>query len=210
VKNLISILIFTILSTSLGAQGNSIDKMKIELENSADPVAFAKNKIRKKYKIDTVVVTSNKNFLGIADSLAYYGKLRKVYGPFPNNHILLQVIGKAPNTFYRASHIFIDTSKMRKSVASNLADTIIAKVKRGDATFDDMARIYSMDGSGLIKGDLGWRARGTLAPALENAILKRKKGAIFKVYSPFGLHVVKVTETPRQDTGFALFLRIIL
>jgi parvulin-like peptidyl-prolyl isomerase len=191
-------------------QGASIDKMKIELEKAPDPVALAKNKIKKKYKIDTVAVTSNKKFLGIADSLAYYGKLGKVYGPFPNDSILLQVIGKAPNTFYRASHIFIDTSKMRKSVASKLADTIIAKIKRKEASFDDMSRIYSMDGSGLIKGDLGWRARGTLVPALENAILKRKKGEIFKVYSPFGLHIVKVTETPRQDTGFALFLRIIL
>jgi parvulin-like peptidyl-prolyl isomerase len=209
-KIVVTISLLIVAAISIQAQGTSINKMKLDLENAADPVSHVKNKLRKKYKIDTVVITSNKQFLGIRDSLAYYGKLKKVYGPFPNDSILLQVIGKAPNTFYRASQIFLDTSKMRKSVASNLADTIIARIKRGDASFDDMARIYSMDGSGLVKGDLGWRARGTLIPAMENAILKRKKGALFKVYSPFGLHIIKVTETPKQDTGFALFLRVIL
>ncbi len=209
-RSVISFSLLFIFNVSVHAQGTSINKMKADLEKAADPVVHVKTTLKKKYKIDTIVITSNKQFLGIADSLAYYGKLKKVYGPFPNDSILVQVIGKASNIFYRASQIFIDTSKMRRSVASKLADTIIAKIKRGAASFDDMARIYSMDGSGLVKGDLGWRARGTLNPAMENAILKRKKGEIFRVYSPFGLHVVKVTETPRQDTGFALLLKIIL
>src|SRR4030095_391208 len=135
-KILISFLLFSTQIFSASAQGTSVDKIKIELENSPDPVALAKTKFKKKYRIDTVALTSNKVFFRIADSLAYYGKLKKVYGPFPNDSALLQLIGKAPNVFYRASHIFIDTSKIRKSVANKLADTIIAKIRRGESSFD--------------------------------------------------------------------------
>jgi hypothetical protein len=206
IRYLITLLLF---GTTCYAQDAGLNKLKSELEKAPDPIAYLK-KIKKKYKVDTVVISSYKKFLGIADSLGYYGKMKKVYGPFPNDSILVQVIGKAPNIFYRASQIFLDTVRLRKSVASKLADTIIAKIKRKEAEFDDMARIYSMDGSGQIKGDLGWRARGTLVPALENSILKHKKGDVYKVYSPFGIHVVKVTEAPKQDTGFALLLRVIL
>src|SRR5690606_15164520 len=137
-----------------------------------DPIAFIKTK-KKKYYIDTITVTSNKQFLGLKDSLAYHGKLRKVYGPWEGDSVLLQVIGKAPNFFYRASHILLDTPKLQTAVARKLADTIIAKIRRKQTSFEDMARIYNTDGSGPIGGDLGWRARGTLLPVMENAILKR-------------------------------------
>ncbi|MDX2049166.1 MAG: peptidylprolyl isomerase [Chitinophagaceae bacterium] len=207
---LIAALSFCCFFTSAHGQNTDWGKVKADLEKSDNPVAFVKTKLKKKYKIDTVVVTRLNRFMGLADSLAYHGKIRKVYGPFPGENILVQVMQKAPNTFYRASQIFIDTHAIRRNVASNLADTIIKRIKRGETTFDDMARIYSMDGSGQVKGDMGWCARGTIIPSLENAILKRKKGEIFKVWSPYGMHVVKITENAKQDAGFALLLRVIL
>ena len=73
-----------------------------------------------------------------------------------------------------------------------------------------MARVYAMDGSGPKEGELGWRARGTLIPQLETAILKHKKGELFKTYSPYGLHIINMKDSPKQDIGFVLLLRVFL
>ena len=188
-------------------QSSSSARLKAALEKSEDPVGYLKSR-KKKYKIDTVSITSNKKFLGFLDSIAYHGKLKKVYGPVGDDSVLFQVIGKAPNMFYRAGHVLLDTPKLNPAVARKLADTIIARIKRKESTIEDFARIYNTDGSGPSGGDLGWRARGTLLPVMENAILKKKKGDIIKVWSPYGLHIIQVTGSPVQDVGFALLLRV--
>lgn len=202
-------LILFLLDTTCFAQKSETDRLKAGLEAAQNPIEFLKGK-KKKYRIDTVFITSNVQFATQLDSLAYHGQVRKVYGPFPSDSILLQVIGKAPNMFYHAQQIFLDTSKMRKEVAVKLADSIIARVKRKEKGFGDMARVYSMDGSGPNEGELGWRARGTLIPQLESAILKHKKGELFKTFSPYGLHVIYMKDSPKQDVGFVLLLRVFL
>jgi hypothetical protein len=189
------------------AQSPAVAKFKADWEKAPDPVAFLKSR-KKKYRIDTVTVTSNRQFLMRADSLAYFGKLKKVYGPFEDDSSMIQVIGKAPNIFYRVRHVLLDTPKLNKTVAKKLADSIVARIKRKETTIEDMARVYNTDGSGPTGGDLGWRARGTLIPVMENAILKKKKGEIIRVWSPYGLHIIQLTETPMQDVGFALLLKV--
>jgi hypothetical protein len=192
------------------AQKSSLDKVKVEMEAAPNPVDYVKTRLKKKYTIDTIFISSNKQFRGRPDSLAYHGQVRKVYGPWPEDSVLVQIVGKAPNMFYHAAQILLDTSKMRKDVAMKLADSIIARVKRKEKTFGDMARVYSMDGSGVNEGDLGWRARGTLIPQLEAPILKRKKGELFKTWSAYGLHIINIKDDAKQDTGFVLVLRVIL
>jgi len=205
-------LVLTLCSFSLTtlAQKSNVDKVKADMEASANPVEYVKTKLKKKYAIDTLFISSNKQFLGRPDSLAYHGQMRKVYGPWPDDSVLVQIVGKAPNIFYHASQILLDTSKMRKEVAMKLADSIIARVKRKEKIFGDMARVYTMDGSGTRQGDLGWRARGTLIPQLEGPILKRKKGEVFKTWSTYGLHIIRIEDDPKQDIGFVLLLRVIL
>jgi hypothetical protein len=208
-KTLTLVLVLLALAPACLAQKSDTEKLKAGLEAAQNPIEFLKSK-KKKYRIDTVFITSTVQFAGSLDSLAYHGQVRKVYGPFPGDSILLQVIGKAPNMFYHAQQIFLDTSKMRKEVAVKLADSIIARVKRKAQTFGDMARVYAMDGTGPSEGELGWRARGTLIPQLEGAILKHKKGELFKTFSPYGLHVIYMKDSPRQDAGFVLLLRVFL
>lgn len=197
------------LTSACFAQKSELDRLKAGLESAQNPIDFLKSK-KKKYRVDTIFITSNVTFANALDSLAYHGQPRKVYGPFPEDSILLQVMGKAPNMFYHAQQIFLDTSKMRKEVAAKLADSIMARVKRKEKSFGDMARVYAMDGSGPNEGELGWRARGTLIPQLEGAILKHKKGDMFKTYSPYGLHIIYMKDSPKQDVGFVLLLRVFL
>lgn len=208
-KTLTLALVLFSLTTASFAQKTELDRLKAGLESAQNPLEFLKSK-KKKYRVDTVFITSNVNFANTVDSLAYHGQVRKAYGPFPGDSVLLQVVGKAPNMFYHAQQIFLDTSKMRKEVAVKLADSIIARVKRKEKSFGDMARVYAMDGSGPNEGELGWRARGTLITQLESAILKHKKGDYFKTYSPYGLHIIYMKDNPKQDVGFVLLLRVFL
>lgn len=193
------------------SQGNTarINQMKAELEKSKDPIALAK-KWKKKYRLDTISVISPGQYLGIADSLAYTGKIGKAYGPFPGDSIIVVIAGKAYNMFYHASHILFDTITFRKKIASTMADNFIKQIKSGQAKFEDLARTYNIDGSGKNGGDFSLLPRGVLLPELDREIIKHKKGDIFKVISRNGVHIVKIIENPKKDTGFAIMLRIFL
>jgi PPIC-type PPIASE domain len=162
-------------------------------------------------KIYSVAVLSTSSFLGKADSLAYKGKVGKVYGPFKGENILVKILMKAPNTFYHVSHILLDTTNYRPRYAESLCDSILQKINTNTATFASLASTYSDDkGSSQKNGDLGWFARGALLPQLDAQLAKRKKGEIFKVWTAAGLHLVKIMDNPKQDVGYALMLRVLL
>lgn len=201
--------ILTFISLGTLAQKVTIAQMKMGIEKAANPVAYVREVLKKKYTIDTVAIMSTSRFIGIADSLAYKGTLRKVYGPVEKKY-LVQVLAKVPNTFNRVSQVFIDTATFTRRIADSLANSIILRIKEGTANFEDMAQAYSMGGEAATKGDLGWIARGSILPEIEKELAKRKKGEIFKVWSRTGVHVIKKTADPKQDTGFALLLRVIL
>ena len=186
--------------------------MKQELEKSPNSPLYAKDVLKKKFKIDTVVITRTRVFNSLADSLGYKGQVKKVYGPYgpTGSKFLVQVLAKAPNTFYRVSQIFIDTSIMRYKFADSLGNSIMAKLNNGSDTFEHQAQIYCMGGESSTKGDIGWVAQGVLIPEISNQLSKKKKGQVFRVWSKNGLHIIKKTEEPKQDTGFALMMRVFL
>jgi hypothetical protein len=195
-----------------GAQKMTIAQMKAGLEKSPNSPLYAKDVLKKKFKLDTIVVTRTSVFHSIADSLAYLGKVKKVYGPFEQDgsRFLVQILAKLPNTFYRISQIYIDTSVFRYQFADSLGDVIVEKIRNGSGTFEQFARTYSMGGESATDGDLGWIARGVLMTTIEREVIKRKKGEVFKLWSRKGLHIIKKTEEPKQDNGFALMMRIFL
>lgn len=193
------------------AKTQSTAQIKKELDTTRDPIGYVKYKLKKKYKIDTVTVMSTTSFLGLADSLAYKGKIGKVYGPFKGANYLIKVLAKVPNTFYHVSHILLDTSTFSRKFADSLAGNIITKIKTDSSTFSSMARTYSADNASAAKGgDLGWFIRGAMLPQLDEAIAAHKKGEIFKVWTTAGLHIVTITDNPKKDHGFALLLRVFL
>jgi parvulin-like peptidyl-prolyl isomerase len=209
VKKFIIAAVLIIASTNLFAQ--SVAQIKKVLDTTSDPIGYVKYRLKKKYKIDTVGVMSSTSFLGLADSIAYKGKLGKVYGPWKGSNYLIKVLAKVPNTFYHVSHILLDTVLFKKNFADSLSTTIINKIKSGKNTFEEMASTYSADrGSSGKGGDLGWFVRGAMLPQLDEAIAAHKKGDIFKVWTPAGLHIVTIKDNPKKDNGFALLLRVIL
>lgn len=209
-KKIIPLLFFAACACQpVAAQKPTLAQIKINMETAPNPIAYVRDVLKKQYKIDTVIILNSTHFSGIRDSLAYHAKIKKVYGPYEKN-ILVQVLAKLPNTFTRLSQVFIDTSIFTRRIADSLANSIIDRVKKGAASFEDMAQTFSMGGEGATKGDLGWIARGSIVPEMDKEIAKRKKGDVFKVWTNSGVHVIKITSDPKQDTGFALLLRVIL
>ena len=208
-KKIIIAVVLLIASTHIF--GQSVAQIKKVLDTTKDPIGYVKYVLKKKYKIDTVAVMCSTSFLGLADSLAYNGKLDKVYGPWKNANYLIKVLAKVPNTFYHVSHILLDTGLFKKNFADTLSTNIISKIQTGKSSFAEMATTYSADrGSAAKGGDLGWFVRGAMLPQLDQAIAAHKKGDIFKVWTAAGLHVVTITDNPKKDNGFALLLRLIL
>ena len=206
------IFFFSLLSCLfISANGQNIAQIKKILDTTQNPIGFVKYVLKKKYFIDTVTVVSTKQFMGKADSLAYNGKVGKTYGPFKKENILVKILVKAPNTFYHIKHILIDTAVFEKSFAESLALNIMWKIENKTSTFSEQASIYSADIESSAKGgDLGWFIQGVMLPQLDKEMVKHKKGDLFTVWSPSGLHVVTVADNPKEDTGYALLLRVIL
>src|SRR5579872_4652791 len=88
----------------------TIPQIKTALESSPNPLLYTKQILKRRFKIDTVVVTRTRTFNSLADSLAYNGREKKVYGPYGprGSQFLVQLLSKAPNEFYHISQIFID------------------------------------------------------------------------------------------------------
>ena len=139
-----------------------------------------RDSLKKRYKLDTIIITRLRNYNSLADSLAYHGQIRKVYGPYDKGRVLVQVLGKLPNTFNRISQIYLDTTVFSRKFADSLANSIIQRIKSGAATFEEMAQTYSMGGEGITKGDLGWVAQGVLIPQVDKALVNTKKARSLK------------------------------
>jgi hypothetical protein len=199
------------LCIGCAAKSQSIAQIRKVLDTTSNPIGFVKFALRKKYFIDTVTIVSTKQFMGMADSLAYHGKTGKTYGPFKKQNILVKILAKLPNTFYHINHILIDTTVFDSSYAMILADTILNRINSGSSTFAAQANIYSADLETASKGgDLGWFIKGVMLPQLDKEMVKHKKGEMFRVWSTSGLHIVRIADNPKEDTGYALLLRVIL
>ena len=194
------------------SQPKSITEIKLELEKSPNSPLYVKDVLKKKFVLDTIVVTRTTHFSSLADSLAYRGILKKVYGPYTmqGKKFLVQILARMPNTFYRISQIFIDTSVFRYRMADSLGKSILHKLKNNQDSFERLAEAYSMGGESVTKGDLGWVARGSIIPAIDRQLAKSKKGDVFMLWSGSGLHIIKLTDGPKQDNGAALMMRIFL
>ena len=192
------------------SQRKTVSQIKAEIEKSGNSPLYVKDVLKKKFRIDTVAVLSTVTFNSIMDSLAYHGKTGKVYGPYAKGKVLVQVLAKAPGTFNRISQIFLDSSIFTKKFADSLANDIVGRIKNGTSSFEEMAQTYSMGGEGITKGDLGWIAVGALQPAIEKELTRKKKGDIFTVWTRNGLHIIRKTESSRQDNGYALMMRVFL
>lgn len=102
-----------------------------------------------------------------------------------------------------ARHILI---KVNQIVSASEARRKLVELKeRLDnkaAKFEDLARLYSNDGTASKGGDLGWIYPGDTVPEFERAMNALKPGEISQpVESPFGYHLIEVLERKTEEVS---------
>ena len=119
-----------------------------------------------------------------------------------NTYKIIKVLDKkVVNDSLRASHIPISYGGTQvqgvtrtKQAAEKLSDSLFNALKGNSALFDIVAGSYTDDESGKQNmGDLGWFRDGGMVPEFNNAVVNNPVGAIVKVESQFGYHIIKVT-----------------
>jgi len=102
-----------------------------------------------------------------------------------------------------ARHILLKiTPTQSEDEARKKLAEIKQKIDSKQATFEDMARQYSNDGSASKGGDLGWLYPGDALPEFENPMNALKPGEVSDVVkTPFGLHLIQVVERKTEDVS---------
>ncbi|HSD61954.1 MAG TPA: peptidylprolyl isomerase [Burkholderiales bacterium] len=124
----------------------------------------------------------------------------------PNGFHLLKLVdvrgadATAVITQTHARHILIKTSELvSENDARNRLVQLRERIENG-ASFADLARLHSEDGSAGNGGDLGWVSPGDTVPEFERAMDALKPGQLSEpVKSPFGWHLIQVEERRTQD-----------
>jgi peptidyl-prolyl cis-trans isomerase SurA len=102
-----------------------------------------------------------------------------------------------------ARHILLKVTPAQTAdeAKKKLAD-IRQKIESKQATFEEMARQYSQDGSATKGGDLGWLEPGDTVPEFETPMNGLKIGDVSDVVqSPYGFHIIQVIERKSEDTS---------
>ncbi|MBV8380316.1 MAG: peptidylprolyl isomerase [Paucibacter sp.] len=95
-----------------------------------------------------------------------------------------------------ARHILLQPSTQlsMEAAAKRLAE-FKQQIVSGEATFEELARKYSVDGSAAKGGDLGWSRAGMLVPEFEQAMNALPiDGISDPVPSRYGVHLIQVLE----------------
>jgi peptidyl-prolyl cis-trans isomerase SurA len=114
-----------------------------------------------------------------------------------------QQAGAAAVSQTHARHILlkITPTQTEDDARKKLAE-IKAKIDGKQASFEDMARQYSNDGSATKGGDLGWLEAGDVPEEFEKAMATLKPGETSGIVkSPFGLHLIEVVERKSEDAS---------
>lgn len=93
------------------------------------------------------------------------------------------------------------------AAAKSKAEAVLAEVKEGKSSFEDLAKKYGQDGSAEQGGDLGWFGPGMMIPDFEKAAFALEKEEVSElVKTQFGYHLIKV-EDKEMKKGQTLRVR---
>ena len=102
----------------------------------------------------------------------------------------------------RVRHILIKVNEVvSESDAKHKLLGLYDRIKHG-AKFEELAKVFSQDGSAPKGGDLGWIYPGDTVPEFERVMNQLQPGELSQpVQSPFGFHLIEVLERRVQDVS---------
>lgn len=129
---------------------------------------------------------------------AFNAGIDEVYGPYKEGNVYklakLNDIKMLPDSV-KASHILIRAENNNESqMAFAIIDSLQNVINNGEASFEQVARENSQDGSAASGGDLGWFQRGMMVAPFERAAFRAELNEVVMVQTQFGFHLIKVTE----------------
>ena len=156
------------------------------------------------------VFKSNVNAI-IADDL-FAANEGDIVGPYKDlNAIKLSKITEVtqlPDSV-KASHILIPFAGAQRVAADvtrteeeakQLADSLLAVVKRRKSKFADLAKEFSSDQASAVKGgEYDWYNYNRMTPAFRDFTFEGKKGDMDVVKTPFGFHVIKIDDQKNKQ-----------
>jgi hypothetical protein len=190
-----------------------------DFKNSNNPTSFCKLNSDHAAITDTLhpFYEGGVNYLSIPiqDSLqnkkenAIIGPFRKTISTTQYFDFIFKIIKIDSCYKIRASHILLKCDDESDYTKQNiLADKIIKKIKDGES-FKKMASKYGSDGTAAYGGDLGWFEEGMMVKPFNDACFKAKKEDLFKIETPFGVHIVKITENKVKNIRSYIILPLI-
>lgn len=128
-----------------------------------------------------------------------------VYGPYENNgyyNIAKVMDFETRSDSLMASHILVSyanafrsTETRTKEEAKSLADSLLNVIKKDNSKIEALAKDFSDDPSAQTNnGDLGWFTDGMMVYAFNEFVQDNKVGTVGMVETPFGYHIIKVTD----------------
>lgn len=129
---------------------------------------------------------------------AFNAEINDVFGPYKEGNVYklakLNDTQMMPDSV-KASHILIRVENAQQAQAAvALIDSLKKTIESGTASFEQVARENSQDGSAQQGGDLGWFSRGAMVAPFERAAFRAEKNELVQVQTQFGYHLIKVTE----------------
>jgi len=103
----------------------------------------------------------------------------------------------------RARHILIKVNQIISSAeARRKLVELRERLDNKAAKFEDLARLYSNDGSASKGGDLGWIYPGDTVPEFERGMNALSPGEVSQpIESPFGFHLIEVLERKTEEVS---------
>lgn len=101
----------------------------------------------------------------------------------------------------RVRHILLKvTPTMTAEAAKKKLTELKERLDNKAAKFEELARLFSNDGSATKGGDLGWLYPGDVVPEFETAMNALKPGEVSGVVeSPYGFHLIELVERKTDD-----------
>ena len=126
----------------------------------------------------------------------------------PNGFHLVKLVAKRggaalpPVEQTHVRHILIKVNEVvSETEARYKLEGLYDRIKHGEK-FEELAKLYSQDGSASKGGDLGWIYPGDTVPDFERAMNALKPGELSQpIQSPFGFHLIEVLERRVQDVS---------
>lgn len=136
------------------------------------------------------------------DTIMFDKEVGYIYGPYFENRTYklakLSEINYVPDSV-KASHILLryDKDADQYNAAREKLDSLKTLIENG-ASFAELAKKFSADGSAPQGGDLGWFKEGMMVKPFSEFCFSGKKGDLGIVDTQFGSHLILITDRSKE------------